>query len=147
MTMTVTLVSGPPCGGKTTYVRANARPEDEVIDYDVFVEQLSGDRYSNDPDVRAQALDLWKRAVDSPPTRNRWVIWASPSRKQRAIFRRTHGATVVLVIADHEVCRARAESERPGHWVDAVDHWFATWEPSTSSPEMIVRTDRQGLVL
>jgi predicted kinase len=30
----LTVVTGPPCAGKTTYVRNNAKPGDIIIDFD-----------------------------------------------------------------------------------------------------------------
>ena len=42
--MTVTVVAGPPCSGKTHHVRTNAGPDDLVIDWDEIAVRLGSPR-------------------------------------------------------------------------------------------------------
>ena len=39
--MTVYVITGPPAGGKTTWVRERAKPGDITIDYDTLAQALS----------------------------------------------------------------------------------------------------------
>lgn len=34
--MVITVVTGPPCSGKSTYVRTHARPGDIIVDFDAI---------------------------------------------------------------------------------------------------------------
>jgi hypothetical protein len=125
-----TLVSGPPCGGKTTFARSHS---DSVLDYDDLVEELGGDRYGKSPEAYAAWLARLPFAE--------WVVWSSPQRRQRARFRSRWNARSVVVLASPEVCHSRAEKERPPAWHALIDQWFALYEPSTSGSDLIVRTD------
>jgi len=131
------LVAGPPCGGKTTYVRNHALPEDKTLDYDDIIEELGATRYTRDPHVMAQAQCLWIERMPSTT----WAILTAPRRSERGRFRAMHHASVVVVMAPMDICLERAASERPLPWQDAIRRWFALWQPSTSGREMIVRTD------
>jgi predicted kinase len=125
-----TLVSGPPCGGKTTFARSRS---DSVLDYDDLVEELGGDRYGKSPEAYA----AWLARLPL----HEWVVWTAPRRKDRGRFRSQWNARVVVVLASLEVCHSRAEKERPPAWHALIDEWFAAFEPSTSGRELIVRTD------
>jgi predicted kinase len=131
------LVAGPPCGGKTTYVRNRALPEDKTLDYDDIVESLGKPRYEAGPEIAKQARRIW---VASLPMAD-WVIWTAPRRRDRGRFRAQFGAEVVVVMASLTECLERAET-RPPAWADHIHRWFAMWEPSRSGQETIIRTDR-----
>jgi len=131
------LVAGPPCGGKTTYVRDIARPGETILDFDDITEVLGGERYGADFDTIKKAHSLWgNRLLDSD-----WVIWCAPRRTDRGRFRSQFSVGVIVVLAAESVCLERAAAERPPSWQRAIREWFALWEPSRSGRELIVRTD------
>jgi 5-methylcytosine-specific restriction endonuclease McrA len=117
----VILVAGPPCAGKTSYVQANARPGDHVLDQD----QLG---------ARAMADAL--RAVATMTTGTAWVIRCSPGPTRRAAFARQLGATdVVLLLPDRATLDGRA-AHRPGarQHLAAVAQWLRD-EAADQAPE------------
>ena len=134
--MTVILVAGPPCGGKTTYVAEHALPGQNVLDYDDIVQGLGKPRYEAGPEVTEPARRIWVASLPSAD----WVIWCAPRRQDRGRFRSQHNAGVIVVMASMAECLKRAE-DRPPVWREHIRRWFAAWEPSTSGRELIVRTD------
>jgi len=122
----LTVVTGPPCGGKTTYVRDHAGPDDVVIDYDDICEALGAERYRATPKIKAKAQDLFVRKVDAARRRSDldvWIVWADPPAWRLSQLRKD-GAEVVLVSAPMAVCLERAAAERPATWGDAIRQWF-----------------------
>jgi hypothetical protein len=143
----ITLVAGPPCGGKTTYVRQNAGPHDAILDFDDIVEALTGDRYDRSPTVMRDARERWLRQLNDftrvRATGRLWIVWTAPRRGDRGYFRgkyAKHGAMVIVVMASEAECLRRAVADRPPSWASAVREWFAVWEPSRSGQERIVHT-------
>ena len=129
------LVAGPPCGGKTTFVKVRALPHESVLDFDDIVERLTGDRYAEQaPKVLAEARRQWKAALPAAD----WVVWTAPRRVDRGRFRSQFNAQVYVVMAPLGVCLERAKRERPPPWEDLIRRWFADWEPSRSGQETIV---------
>ncbi len=125
------LVAGPPCAGKTTYVRDRAAPGERIVDYDDIIEELGGQRYGA-PSPKAKGI--WLERV---PTAH-WLIWTAPLRWQRGMIRERYGAEVRVLLPTQAECLIRAAAERPPHWQDWVRAWYAAWEPSRSGREVIV---------
>jgi predicted kinase len=137
--MTVILVAGPPCGGKTTYVRNHAKAEDVQIDFDSLVEEEGTGRYDQAPDVLRRARQRWRDALDAvTPEQTAWVIWSAPRRMDRGRFRAQYGAEVVVVMAPEALCMERAKAERPPIWQRYVRSWFREWAPSSTGRERLV---------
>lgn len=145
--MSVVLVAGPPCSGKSTYVRDHAGPDDAVIEFERYVETASptGDRYDVSPAVRAEAARRWhaeiKDVADAPG--RTWVIWAAPRRADRGRFRAQFNAEVIVMMASPATCMERVRQQRPPAWAGYVRRWFEDFEPSKSGRETIIRTDLQ----
>lgn len=125
------VVVGPPCAGKTTYVRAEAAEGDVIVDYDALAAALGApDPYARPPGVARLAL-VARRAVvaaliASPPNGWRaWVIHSRPSAKQVRAYTEA-GAGFVLLDPGEAVCRERARAERPKSWGDHIGEWYDT---------------------
>ena len=69
MARVVYLVAGPPCAGKSTYVRHRARPGDLVLDQDV---------------IGARAMAAGMRRVAAMTDGTAWVIRCAPGPTRRA---------------------------------------------------------------
>jgi 5-methylcytosine-specific restriction protein A len=116
----LTIVCGPPAGGKSTYVATHRDPEDVVIDLDEIIRETTG--RGRDADTRTRRCALKERnnrlfALSSydgpakaawfittaalPGTRRRWAAMLKPTR-------------VIVIATPEEVCveRARNDPER-----------------------------------
>ena len=134
--LSVTLVAGPPCAGKSSYVRGQALPSDLVVDYDALAAALrvDGERYahldSHRPFVcEARDAVLDRLVLGNHGVRRVWVMATAARRAVREQYRRRYGASVVVVWAPEEVCLRRAMGGRPEAWWGHVRSWFDGYEP------------------
>jgi predicted kinase len=134
--LSVTLVAGPPCAGKSSYVAEHALPSDLVVDYDALAAALrvDGARYahldSHRPFVcEARDAVLDRLVLGNHGIRRVWVMATAARRAVREQYRRRYGAAVVVVWAPEEVCLRRAMGERPEAWWGHVRGWFDAYEP------------------
>ena len=114
--MSITLVTGPPCVGKSTHVQANAQPGDIVIDLDAIALALSAPgvgHHDYDDTTRAVAIAARQAAIDAALATDRhvWIISAIPSAKQLAYYQ-AKGATIVTLDAPADVIAERL-AQRP----------------------------------
>lgn len=112
MTGEIVLVAGPPCAGKTTYIRDHAGPGDTVLDQDVL-----------GPTGYQAALD---DLLANPQPRRAWVIRCLPGPTRREAFARMIGATrTVLLLPELEVLLQRAGARPdPARHRAAVQAWL-----------------------
>lgn len=134
--MTVTVVWGPPCSGKTTYIREHADGDDIVIDLDRIALALAPEHttphgYATHhrklaldarQAVLIRALGMAARGV------NLWVI-DSNADQTRLTEWRLKGAKVVELNVDRDTCEARAKAERPASTMQAIANWYARHRP------------------
>ncbi len=128
------LVAGPPCAGKTTFVRMRASTSANVLDFDDIVEQLGYPRYGAPGSARARARGIWSAQLPLAD----WVIWTAPRRADRGRLRGQFGAHVIVLLTPLEECLRRAGRERPPSWQWAIKRWFVDFQPSRSSDEEII---------
>lgn len=104
----MTLVCGPPCAGKTTYVRVRARPGDTVLDADVMGQ-------------RAMAA-----ALHRPLTGRVWVIRCCPgARARQELVAWIKADAVVVLQPETSVLMRRAHArQHPGRHVMAILAWL-----------------------
>ena len=124
----VVLVCGPPCSGKTTYVRERMQPGDLVVDYDDIARRL-GSRRTHGHDYRfhkkveaviARAL----AALEQGKHDRAWVIRSLPNDADRQALARRIGAEVVVLDEPDEVLLARARQRgNPAPTVAAIRQW------------------------
>ena len=97
----IAVVVGPPCAGKSTYVRAMARPGDVTVDYDALAVALGSDRRHEAPRSVAECAFAARSAAVSALIAggyDGYVIHTRPSagdmgryRSESAPFPLTHG--------------------------------------------------------
>lgn len=116
----ITVVTGPPCGGKSTYIKTNARDGDIVIDMDELAKSLvKGDVDSHDysDEVRSVARAARKGAVRQAimvGQGNRlgvWIIHTDPPAAERYNYQIV-GAKIVECSPGLQVCLERLK-KRP----------------------------------
>lgn len=116
----LTVVTGPPCGGKSTYIQNNAAPGDIVIDMDELAKAMvvgGSDIHDYSDSVRAVARAARKGAVKQAvivSQGNRlgvWIIHTDPNVEDRYAYRIAN-AKFVECSPGLQVCLKRLK-ERP----------------------------------
>lgn len=121
----VTVIYGPPCAGKNTYVAEHSRSGDLVLDMDALAQALGS---PNDHGHPSALLPFAIEARDAVVTRLRRThelrhAWVITSRSD--ILDRLDGAQVVTLDVDAEECKRRARAcGRPARWDDYIDRWW-----------------------
>ncbi|MFT2014599.1 HK97 family phage prohead protease [Streptomyces sp. 796.1] len=126
--MAITVVVGPPCAGKSTWIAAQRTAGDVVIDFDQLAQALgSTSPHAAPPAVREVAFAARKsaigrvlRGVDA----DAWLIHTNPWPGQLARYEEA-GAAVVVLDPGMETCLARASADgRPEGTEDAIRQWY-----------------------
>lgn len=127
----ITLVAGPPCSGKTTWAHENA---DVVLDWDELYAEVSGlPLYIQPPSFKSEVDALWNE--------RRWamtegvIVRCAPRKQHRAIWRKTHRATIVVLAVPEDVCLERLDAtDRPEDTKRRdrlyIPQWWMEYEPS-----------------
>lgn len=129
----VTLVCGPPCSGKSTWVREHAKPGDLVVDFDEIAHKLgSPSRHDHPPRVRNK-VRLIRAMQESTAARHpgdAWIIRTLPDgADRRAVAQRLNARTVVLAPpVEDGLARARADG-RPAWTAQAIRDWWDRYTP------------------
>jgi hypothetical protein len=128
----ITVVAGPPAGGKTTYVREHRQPTDIVIDLDAIHEAIgSSVEHGHHPSFLPFALDardaLIDRALSDNNASHVWIIRGAPLAEDRHI---APGVNVIVIATplDEALNRARTAG-RPPLWDKLIHDWWATYQP------------------
>lgn len=133
----IIVITGPPCSGKSTYVKQHMKPGDLVWDYDEIMKALTGQDLYYRPewgiDVCAAIRDaLYKNIDSSIKVKKVWIITCSPKRYQRNELRKRFDAEVIIIKPDIQVCinRINQDARRPDKaiWVDAITQWYNDYE-------------------
>lgn len=134
MARQVTLVCGPPCGGKSYWVAANKGSDDPVLCVDTIAVRLgstvqhnhSGSFFGKSEKVY---LDQARR-VRAARSGTCWAIRCAPEPEVRreliALIRATRCVVLLpsIVVAKQRARLRDADSEAT---VAAIDSWFARW--------------------
>lgn len=132
MTGVATLVAGPPCSGKNTYVDQHMQPGDLVIDYDALMAAVSGQEvHEHVADLKPYVYHARDRLIEKWIARrdvDLWLIYGAPKRADREQYAR-RGFRVVLMDTDERTCVRRAKEHRPDGWWRYVSRWFRDFEP------------------
>lgn len=114
----ITVVSGPPCGGKSTFVREASSPGDIVIDMDKIALALTTDdvgHHDYSPEVRQVARAARRAAVQEAmrvaqlSRVNVWIIHTDPSPDWKRRYR-VVSARMEVVDPGKDVCLSRLAS-------------------------------------
>lgn len=127
------IITGPPCAGKSTYVREHAAPNDVRVDFDAIAQCLGAATPHASEGMPRECAFKARTAVinhllDHADECDAWIIHTDPAEWQRDAYERA-GAEFVELDVDMETCLARAEQdERPDGEDDAIRAWFARHE-------------------
>lgn len=126
----VFLVYGPPCAGKTSWVKEVANHDDLILDLDRIWECICfSDRYSKPNRLKANVFGIRDTIIDQIKTRNgmwrnAYVIGGYPLASDRDRLCDLLSARPVFIDTDEETCIKRARSES---WKDYIYDWFDTY--------------------
>lgn len=137
MVRKVTIICGPPCSGKSTWVQERAGPDDVVVDFDRIARRLgSRSRHDHTSDVKAKVNAEIDRILDDIAAADdvtAWVIRTLPDGEERAALANRLDADVVVIRPPlREIARRAEEDKRPPWTVQAARKW---WERFTPHPD------------
>lgn len=128
----ITIVCGPPCAGKSTYVATHKRDGDLVFDLDDVIHAISGEHgCTADDDLRLAVVAMRQALLGYLELTNmRRDVWLTHTNKRRAkaIAERLRGRLVELT-ATREQCEARchadtARAAERDERLEAIARWF-----------------------
>ena len=120
----ITIVTGPPCSGKTTYMNEHAKTGDIKIDADAIAMSIGFESHAWDAAI---VLPMRRAGIDALLKRDdvdAWIIDTEPSDASMQAYEEA-GAHIVHCDADYDACVERAETDaRPKMTFDAIDAYF-----------------------
>lgn len=125
----LTVVTGPPCSGKSTHVLLHARPGDIIIDLDLIAQALGSDRSHGHADqITRVAMTAREAAIRAVLTLHRggaraWIVDCDPSSARREQYHRAGARWVRLTASRAELHRRAAD--RPAEWHQMIDRQLA----------------------
>ena len=125
--MTINVVIGPPCAGKSTWAQKNAGTGDVVVDYDLLAKAL-GSKKEHDVSgsirfaalaARAAAINRVLRGIDD----DAYIIHTNPQPESVESYKE---AKVKFIYIDpgKEQCLERARN-RPEATIQAINNWYS----------------------
>ncbi|MFF9324032.1 hypothetical protein ACF1AY_04865 [Streptomyces sp. NPDC014776] len=137
------IVTGPPAGGKTSWVESRAKPTDIVIDLDRITRALAGPgapNWNQDPTLlrvahKARYAAMYE-AFEHRNERDVYLIHTMPTAKWLARYRRMD-AQIVAVDPGRSIVMARIEAMRDPEMKRVATRWYrsrtATRTPTTGA--------------
>ena len=130
------VITGPPCAGKSTYMREHAQEGDVLVDYDLIA-QAFGRKEPHASRIGATgphlAAFVARRAVidwalEHASDVESWVIHTNPTPEDMEAYEGAR-AEVIALDTDMETCLRRAEADgRPPGTDEAIREWFESNE-------------------
>ena len=122
------VVSGPPCGGKSTYVDSHAQPGDLRIDYDKIALSLGAEESHGAEGIVKQAAfsardGAIQTAVENPSAES-WIIHTSLTDDQKKRYEKAD-AEFVKMDPGYDECMLRARRDgRPERTIEALEQYY-----------------------
>lgn len=133
------VVTGPPAAGKSSWIRAHAKPQDLVVDLDLMALAMAGpgaDHHSHSDVLlkvvhRARFAAL-NEAYQHLDTTDVYVIHTQPSAKALAKYKRLK-ARIVVVDPGQAIVMQRVEAMRQPGMKAVVTRWYRGRRTQASS--------------
>lgn len=128
----ITVVTGPPCAGKSRHVLENAGPDDVRLDFDMLAQAIGSATPHAAKGAQREITHIMRRAgiarVLNGIDADSWIIHTWPSAEQLAAYK-TAGATIVELDPGIAETLARAAADdRPEGTAEAIRAWYAQRE-------------------
>lgn len=138
MTRNVTLVCGPPCAGKNTYIAQHASPDATIVDLDDIARELGSPRqWLHAPRYWRPAQDIWWRRaaqLDGEAYAIRSVPAAADRQRVAEHVRADH---VIVLLPPEAELYARAQARPDPHRTrGAIAQWLRSY--TTRPGDLIV---------
>lgn len=124
------IVTGPPCVGKSTWVKERAKLGDMVIDLDRIALSITSEdtpHHEYARHVRSTAIAMRIVAVNCAMNYGRsgtsYIIHAKPAVRARAQYKK-RGAIFIDLTAPLAVLMERAKNERPPWVASMIPRWY-----------------------
>lgn len=134
------VITGPPGAGKSSYIRAHAKPCDIVIDLDLMALAMAGpgaDHHDHHPVLlrvvhraRQAAIHEAERHLDQVDV---YVIHTMPQAKARARYKRLN-AKIITVDPGEHIVRQRVRDMRQPAMEAVVTKWYRYHRKGGSRP-------------
>lgn len=129
--MSITIIVGAPCAGKTTWAQANKTDTTIIVDYDQLALALGSDKPREiDEPYAAITYSAWKTIVDELLTTSEtsetsaYIIHSKPSETQISAYENA-GANFTLIDPGLETCLTRArEQGLTDRTEDFIRDWY-----------------------
>jgi predicted kinase len=130
----LTIITGPPCSGKSTYARQHALPGDIIIDFDTIAQALGS------PATHGHSNHIWKVTADARDAAitaavrchangaRVWIADSKPTTAKRAWYAAKGARFADLDATAAELHRRATAAGRPPRWHARIDQ-FAAAEP------------------
>lgn len=134
------VITGPPGAGKSSYIRAHAKPTDIVIDLDLIALAMAGPgagHHDHSPELlrvvyraRQAAVHEAEQLVDRVDV---YLIHTMPQAKARARYKRL-GARIITVDPGEAIVRQRVRDMRQPAMEAVVTRWYRDRRKGGSRP-------------
>ncbi|WMJ84472.1 HK97 family phage prohead protease [Oscillospiraceae bacterium LTW-04] len=152
--MTINVIIGPPCSGKSTYVQERIKEGDIVSDYDRIARALTYDkqhkteREAIHPYVIEVRMAILRRLNREKDVKNAWIITTNLSDNFKS-YLDTMNPNYIEMDVSKEECykRLAGDDDRPDKeaWRTKIDEWFKAHESvqKQEGRSNLVTKDRQ----
>lgn len=140
-TQKVFLVYGPPLAGKTSFVRANKKRTDLVLDIDELYQAITLlPPYDKQQELSSNVFNLRDSLLDQIRTRTgrwtqAWIIGGYPLNSDRDRIVTALGAQEIFLDVSEDECMNRLLNDRDKlpfqiEWQHYIHDWFLKFRPS-----------------
>lgn len=139
----VTVITGPPCSGKTTYVAKHKQAGDIVIDYDELAVALGSPVTHDHPEqIKAITRTARNAAIGAALRASRqgarvWIVDTAPGRDRRRTYRQAGAEVIHLTAPRAELHRRATDAGRPARWHHYIDRHLGDQPDPAPGPTVV----------